>query len=228
MLDNRKTQLHFVMESPQATTEPKPKRPRLVTSCDHWSVPRRVRVYCVYKLRPPVSNRSRAKKIKCVYSSADEKCDACSLAKVPCRFHDRDRYLEERSRVMAEPSGRASSSGARNSHSPAASNIGPRTPPGNVSLFVTDQYGQAYPHPNLMPHFIAAFVDNLGSQCPFITYEDVSARFNAGTLEPVLSNAIASLAVRFSDHHQLKPMGLLTIAQTYANTAKVCDNGLIF
>lgn len=121
---------------------------------------------------------------------------------------------------MAEPNTRVSSSGARVSRSPEAS-ISPRSPPATVSLFVTDQYNQTQPHRNLMHHFIHTFVDNLGSQCPFINYEDIIARFNAGTLEPVLSNAIASLAVKFSDHYQLVPIGLDNISQTYSHAAKV-------
>jgi len=70
----------FVFESPQATQNHK-KRPRLVTSCDNC----------------------RLKKIKCLQAAPDAKCEACSQAKVSCRFRDRERYFVERSRVMASP-----------------------------------------------------------------------------------------------------------------------------
>jgi len=50
--------------------------------------------------------RSRLKKIKCLQAAPDAKCEACSQAKVSCRFRDRERYFVERSRVMASPSPR--------------------------------------------------------------------------------------------------------------------------
>jgi len=74
----------FVFESPQAAQNHK-KRPRLVTSCDNC----------------------RLKKIKCLQASPDSKCEACSQAKVSCRFNDRERYFVERSRVMAGPGSRS-------------------------------------------------------------------------------------------------------------------------
>ncbi|CAK5281342.1 unnamed protein product [Mycena citricolor] len=70
----------FIIESPQNTTGHK-KRPRLVTSCDNC----------------------RLKKIKCLQSSPESKCEACKVAKVACRFKDRERYFAERSRAIAGP-----------------------------------------------------------------------------------------------------------------------------
>ncbi|TRM69256.1 hypothetical protein BD626DRAFT_473478 [Schizophyllum amplum] len=70
----------FIIESPQTTTGHK-KRPRLVTSCDNC----------------------RLKKIKCLQSSPETKCEACKAAKIPCKFKDRERYFAERSRAIAGP-----------------------------------------------------------------------------------------------------------------------------
>lgn len=53
------------------------------------------------------------------------------------------------------------------------------------------------PHSSLVPHFIQVFVNNLGAQCPFITYDDALERFLSGILPPLLANSIASLAARF-------------------------------
>ncbi|KAG7090944.1 hypothetical protein E1B28_010016 [Marasmius oreades] len=71
----------FIIESPQHATGHK-KRPRLVTSCDNC----------------------RLKKIKCLQSAPESKCEACKAAKIPCRFRDRERYFAERSRAIAGPS----------------------------------------------------------------------------------------------------------------------------
>lgn len=59
-------------------------------------------IYSLLKLLP-----SRLKKIKCLQPYPDAKCDACSQAKVSCRFRDRERYFVERSRAIAGPSARA-------------------------------------------------------------------------------------------------------------------------
>jgi hypothetical protein len=68
----------FIFESPQTSHSHK-KRPRLVTSCDNC----------------------RLKKIKCIQSSPETRCEACKAAKISCKFRDRERYFAERSRVIA-------------------------------------------------------------------------------------------------------------------------------
>ncbi|KAI0728232.1 hypothetical protein C8Q72DRAFT_384757 [Fomitopsis betulina] len=72
---------HIVFEAPQEG-QAKKKRARLVTSCDHC----------------------RLKKIKCVQSRNSSKCEACSAARVACRFHDREQYFAERGRIMSRNS----------------------------------------------------------------------------------------------------------------------------
>ncbi|KAH9920107.1 uncharacterized protein B0H18DRAFT_1025987 [Fomitopsis serialis] len=74
-------EFHIVFEAPQEG-HAKKKRARLVTSCDHC----------------------RLKKIKCVQSQNSSKCEACSAARVACRFHDREQYFAERGRIMSRNS----------------------------------------------------------------------------------------------------------------------------
>ncbi|KAH9832279.1 uncharacterized protein C8Q71DRAFT_778274 [Rhodofomes roseus] len=74
-------EFHIVFEAPQEG-QAKKKRARLVTSCDHC----------------------RLKKIKCVQSRNSSKCEACSAARVACRFHDREQYFAERGRIMSRNS----------------------------------------------------------------------------------------------------------------------------
>jgi hypothetical protein len=93
----------FVFESPQAAQNHK-KRPRLVTSCDNWYAFISPVVFTLLTLLD-----SRLKKIKCLQTSPDAKCDACNQANVSCRFRDRERYFVERSRVMAGPNSRSPS-----------------------------------------------------------------------------------------------------------------------
>jgi hypothetical protein len=53
------------------------------------------------------------------------------------------------------------------------------------------------PHPTLMPHFIQLFFEQLGAEFPFISYEEILGQFCEQSLAPLLSNCIASLAVRY-------------------------------
>ena len=43
---------------------------------------------------------SRVRKIKCLQSAPESRCEACREAKLNCHFRDRERYFEERSRVI--------------------------------------------------------------------------------------------------------------------------------
>ena len=95
-------EFHIVFEAPQEG-QAKKKRARLVTSCDHWcawhplSYPHRTHT-------PLPFLTSRLKKIKCVQSRNSSKCEACSAARVACRFHDREQYFAERGRIMSRNS----------------------------------------------------------------------------------------------------------------------------
>lgn len=90
----------FIIESPQESQSHK-KRPRLVTSCDNWYVHRACTTVHIHGLRS--FSFSRLKKIKCLQPSSDSHCEACKVAKIQCRFRDRERYFAERSRAIAGP-----------------------------------------------------------------------------------------------------------------------------
>lgn len=103
------------------------------------------------------------------------------------------------------------------------------------SLFDLNQ--PQYPHSALMPHFIEVFIQNLGAQFPFVTYADTVERLTNGKLPPLLSNSIASLAVRyarpfrsacnislqsrFSHFPELVARGVENVATAYLESAKV-------
>lgn len=70
--------IRFVLEAPHVNRTQK-KRPRLVTSCDNC----------------------RLKKIKCLQTTPESVCEACTTAGISCRFRDRERYYAERSRIAA-------------------------------------------------------------------------------------------------------------------------------
>jgi hypothetical protein len=76
------------------------------------------------------------------------------------------------------------------------------------------------PHPTLMPHFIQLFFEQLGAEFPFISYEEILGQFCEQSLAPLLSNCIASLAVRFSSLPELAVRGLHTVSDTYGDNAK--------
>lgn len=52
------------------------------------------------------------------------------------------------------------------------------------------------PQRSWMPHFIQIFISQLGSQCAFMTYDDLYEKFRHQTLSPLLSNCIAALGAR--------------------------------
>jgi hypothetical protein len=53
------------------------------------------------------------------------------------------------------------------------------------------------PQRSWMPHFIQIFISQLGSQCTFLTYDELYEKFRHQTLSPLLSNCIAALGARF-------------------------------
>ncbi|KAI0321235.1 hypothetical protein OF83DRAFT_372228 [Amylostereum chailletii] len=120
--------LRFVHESPQINHTQK-KRPRLVTSCDNC----------------------RLKKIKCVQTRSQDKCEACQAGNVSCEFRDRERYFAERSRIV---SGGSTSSNSRQSspHRAGTHDRSPsyapmygarRSPPGDSAWIHADSHSPA-------------------------------------------------------------------------------------
>ncbi|KAF5388862.1 hypothetical protein D9757_005640 [Collybiopsis confluens] len=59
----------------------------------------------------------RLKKIKCLQPTPEAKCEACKVAKIPCKFRDRERYFAERSRAIAGPGAASSAYGSSSSSS---------------------------------------------------------------------------------------------------------------
>ncbi|KAG8213557.1 hypothetical protein J3R82DRAFT_10210 [Butyriboletus roseoflavus] len=245
----------FIIESPQESQSHK-KRPRLVTSCDNCS---------------------------------DSHCEACKVAKIQCKFRDRERYFAERSRAIVGPNltrqaGRAEyeshdtpestvaefsapnapptpplsmrrsssysppqstahntdahvryqsypldhakSSGSHNGHrltqSAFGSSYGRQTgqsPPYRSSLLF-DAGHPSSPQRAWMQQFIQLFISNMGAQCPFLSYEDISDKFRRQTLPPLLSNCIAALGARFSDIPDIVTRGSQAVAEIYCDTAK--------
>jgi len=79
-----------------------------------------------------------------------------------------------------------------------------------------------------MPHYIHLFIQHFGAKCPYITYPDTLERFTRGILPPLLSNSIATLAVRFSDLPELMAQGLESIANFYGETAKTILSAVMY
>ena len=126
--------LEFVIEAPHVARTNK-KRPRLVTSCDHWYVWDSSR--STQHWLTPKSSYSRAKKIKCIQQPATGKCEACISADLPCLYRDREQYFAERTRMLSGAGSAiqdASTSGQNRAHlsainaSSPSSSRGP-TPP---------------------------------------------------------------------------------------------------
>ncbi|KZT18151.1 hypothetical protein NEOLEDRAFT_1080881 [Neolentinus lepideus HHB14362 ss-1] len=90
----------FVHESPQSQQMHR-KRPRLVTACDNC----------------------RIKKIRCVKPATNEKCEACTAGHTSCDFRDRERYFQERSRLIAGSTAGVSSPGSRRPTTPSTAYI---------------------------------------------------------------------------------------------------------
>ncbi|KAF4599741.1 hypothetical protein EYR40_006840 [Pleurotus pulmonarius] len=87
-----------------------------------------------------------------------------------------------------------------------------------LHLYDSDQSQR--PHPDLMPHFIQLFFEQLGSEFPFLNYQEILAEFWEGTLPPLLANCIAALSARYSNLPDLAVRGLHNVSESYSETAK--------
>lgn len=76
------------------------------------------------------------------------------------------------------------------------------------------------PQRSWMPHFIQIFISQLGSQCAFMTYDDLYEKFRHQTLSPLLSNCIAALGARFSDIPDVVARGPQNVADIFCENAK--------
>ncbi|KIJ19129.1 hypothetical protein PAXINDRAFT_166981 [Paxillus involutus ATCC 200175] len=71
-----------------------------------------------------------------------------------------------------------------------------------------------------MQEFIQLFISNMGTQCPFLTYDDIYDKFRRQTLSPLLANCIAALGARFSDIPEVVARGSQVVVDTYCDNAK--------
>ncbi|KAG2072230.1 hypothetical protein BDR04DRAFT_1013817 [Suillus decipiens] len=76
------------------------------------------------------------------------------------------------------------------------------------------------PQRSWMPHFIQIFISQLGSQCGFVTYDDLYEKFRHQTLSPLLSNCIAALGARFCDIPDVVARGPHNVADIFCENAK--------
>lgn len=109
-----------------------------------------------------------------------------------------------------------------------------------VQLF--DPERSQFPSPTLMPHFIQLFFEKHASDYSFISYDQIMSDFWENRLSPVTANIIASMATkcvnsmpcfgasvanttyRFSNMAELTMKGLHSVAETYAEVARVCSH----
>lgn len=85
---------------------------------------------------------------------------------------------------------------------------------------VFDPMHPQMPQRSWMPHFIQIFISQLGSQCAFMTYDDLYEKFRHQTLSPLLSNCIAALGARFSDIPDVVARGPHNVADIFCENAK--------
>ncbi|KAG1870521.1 hypothetical protein C8R48DRAFT_596827 [Suillus tomentosus] len=96
----------------------------------------------------------------------------------------------------------------------------PTTHSGYRPTQVFDPMNPQMPQRSWMPHFIQIFISQLGSQCAFMTYDDLYEKFRHQTLSPLLSNCIAALGARFSDIPDVVARGPQNVADIFCENAK--------
>lgn len=79
-----------------------------------------------------------------------------------------------------------------------------------------------------MPQLIQVFFGTMGAEYPYLTYQDIMARFYNGTLSPLISSCIAALAARYSEMPELAMRGLHNVGETYINNAKTILSPLLY
>jgi len=93
------------------------------------------------------------------------------------------------------------------------------------------------PQRSWMPNFIQLFVSQLGSQCAFLTYDELYEKFRHQSLSPLLSNCIAAFGARsvfsntfnayiirdnrYSDIPEVVAHGQHSVADIFSENAKV-------
>ncbi|OJA10537.1 hypothetical protein AZE42_01715 [Rhizopogon vesiculosus] len=85
---------------------------------------------------------------------------------------------------------------------------------------VFDPMHPRMPQRSWMPHFIQIFISQLGSQCAFVTYDELNEKFRHQTLSPLLSNCIAAFGARYSDIPDIVARGQHSVADIFCENAK--------
>ncbi|KAK7472973.1 hypothetical protein VKT23_001077 [Stygiomarasmius scandens] len=136
-------------------------------------------------------------------------------------YSHRASYSNSSARQSPLSYGSVSPSPAPMMHHHSRSSSGPR----QNSIF-DPEYSQ-FPNPQFMSQFIQLFFQHLGSEYPFIKYEDVAGDFMERRMSVALSNSIAALAVQYSVLPELTVRGLHNVAEAYAECARNAINTVI-
>ncbi|KAG1812571.1 uncharacterized protein BJ212DRAFT_1448164 [Suillus subaureus] len=236
----------FIIESPQETQGHK-KRPRLVTSCDNC---RLKKIKCLQSSPETQCEACKAAKIPCKFRDreryfAERSRAIAGPSSVPPYHGSSSRATT----AVPESSERSNSSSTNEYATPASTAYTPphgrhtAAADDHSRRYGTSGPGQALgrPHPTLggyrptqvfdpmhpqmpqrswMPHFIQIFISQLGSQCAFMTYDELYEKFRHQTLSPLLSNCIAALGARFSDIPDVVARGPQNVADIFCENAK--------
>ncbi|KAI8992860.1 hypothetical protein BD414DRAFT_458190 [Trametes punicea] len=94
----------------------------------------------------------------------------------------------------------------------------PSMPSSSSSLF--DPNDPIQPHPKLMMDFIHVFFENLGTTYTFLCPAAICQDFLNQRLSPLLANALAGSAARFSTMPEIRQIGPANVADVYCQMAK--------
>ncbi|KAJ7072552.1 hypothetical protein C8F01DRAFT_1104345 [Mycena amicta] len=238
----------FIIESPQHSQGHK-KRPRLVTSCDNCRLKKikclqpapetkceackAAKISCRFKDRERYfAERSRAIAGPSPYGDdASGRSTTSSPKPSGVVIPEGDTYYPSTHSRRSLDTRRGPSSAL---HSPrnVPDGYGIASPPSDsfqrpashpasqrpVHLF--DPERPQFPHPTYMAHFIQLFFEQLATEFPFITYDELSRDFWDSVMSPLMANCIASMATRYSTLSDLTVRGLHNVAETYGENAK--------
>ncbi|EJF57630.1 hypothetical protein DICSQDRAFT_129360 [Dichomitus squalens LYAD-421 SS1] len=87
-------------------------------------------------------------------------------------------------------------------------------------LGLFDASDHQHPHPNLMMSFLTVFFEKLGPAYPFLSSGNICERFLHRRLSPLLANAIAASAARFSTVNEIVQIGPANASDVYCQVTK--------
>ncbi|KAF7315257.1 Zn(2)-C6 fungal-type domain-containing protein [Mycena indigotica] len=227
----------FIIESPQHSQGHK-KRPRLVTSCDNC---RLKKIKCLQPAPETKCEACKAAKVACRFKDRERYFAERSRAIAgPSPYGDdasaRSTTTSPKPSGVVVPEGdihsrrsldtrRGPSTSALQPQPPRNDSIG--HPPSQRTVHLFDPERPQFPHPTYMSHFIQLFFEQLASEFPFITYDELSRDFWDSLMSPLMANCIASMATRYSTLTDLTVRGLHNVAETYAENAKAILSSIV-